>query len=31
MAHGVAKSGTNVQVIVGLSVPQVRDSFETMI
>ena len=31
MAHGVAKSGTNVQVIVGLSVPQIRDSFETMI
>ncbi|ALA53471.1 alpha-glucoside-specific PTS transporter subunit IIBC [Shouchella clausii] len=29
MAHGVAKSGQSIQIIVGLSVPQVRDSFET--
>ncbi|MCR1290330.1 alpha-glucoside-specific PTS transporter subunit IIBC [Shouchella clausii] len=28
MAHGLAKSGQSVQIIVGLSVPQVRDSFE---
>lgn len=31
MAHGIAKSGTNVQVIVGLSVPQVREYFEGLI
>lgn len=29
MAHGLAKSGQSIQIIVGLSVPQVRDSFET--
>ncbi|WP_368901043.1 alpha-glucoside-specific PTS transporter subunit IIBC [Oceanobacillus oncorhynchi] len=29
MAHGIAQSGQSIQVIVGLSVPQVRDSFET--
>ena len=28
MAHGVAKSGTSVQVIAGLSVPQIREYFE---
>ncbi|MDM5297166.1 alpha-glucoside-specific PTS transporter subunit IIBC [Bacillus pumilus] len=28
MAHGMAKSGQSIQVIVGLSVPQVRESFE---
>ncbi|BAD66113.1 PTS system, glucose/maltose/N-acetylglucosamine-specific enzyme II, BC component [Shouchella clausii KSM-K16] len=28
MAHGLAKSGQSIQIIVGLSVPQVRDSFE---
>ncbi|UUI03044.1 alpha-glucoside-specific PTS transporter subunit IIBC [Oceanobacillus jeddahense] len=28
MAHGLAKSGQSIQVIVGLSVPQVRDYFE---
>lgn len=31
MAHGIAKSGTSVQVIVGLSVPQVREYFEAMV
>ena len=28
MAHGIAQSGNNIQVIVGLSVPQVREYFE---
>lgn len=28
MAHGLVKSGRSVQVIVGMSVPQVRDYFE---
>lgn len=31
MAHGLVKSGTSVQVIVGLSVPQVREYFEGLI
>ncbi|MGV2912319.1 PTS transporter subunit EIIB, partial [Bacillus safensis] len=29
LAHGMAKSGQSIQIIVGLSVPQVRESFET--
>lgn len=29
MAHGIAKSGKSMQVIVGLSVPQVREYFES--
>ncbi|HCT0344501.1 TPA: PTS transporter subunit EIIB, partial [Staphylococcus pseudintermedius] len=28
MAHGLVKSGRSIQVIVGMSVPQVRDYFE---
>lgn len=31
MAHGIAQSGTSVQVIVGLSVPQVREYFEGLV
>lgn len=31
MAHGLAKSGTNVQVIAGLSVPQIREYFERLL
>lgn len=31
MAHGLVKSGKNVQVIVGMSVPQVREAFENMV
>ncbi len=30
-AHGVVKNDTAIQVIIGLSVPQVRDSLETML
>lgn len=30
-AHGLVKSGKNVQVIVGLSVPQVREAAEQII
>ena len=30
-AHGLVKSGGNVQVIVGLSVPQVREAVEQII
>lgn len=29
MSHGIAKSGQSMQVIVGLSVPQVREEFES--
>lgn len=31
MAHGLVKSGKSIQVIVGLSVPQVREEFESII
>lgn len=31
MAHGLVKSGQSIQVIVGMSVPQVRDDFEELI
>ncbi|MGJ5718861.1 alpha-glucoside-specific PTS transporter subunit IIBC, partial [Staphylococcus equorum] len=31
MAHGLVKSGKSIQVIVGLSVPQVREEFESML
>lgn len=30
-AHGLVKSGKNVQVIVGMSVPQVREAFEEIL
>jgi PTS system arbutin-like IIC component len=30
-AHGVVRNGNAIQVIVGLSVPQVRDEFESLI
>ncbi|WP_027338990.1 alpha-glucoside-specific PTS transporter subunit IIBC [Halonatronum saccharophilum] len=30
-AHGVVRNGTAIQVIVGLSVPQVRDDFESLL
>lgn len=29
--HGIAKNGKNMQVIVGLSVPKVRDAFEQLL
>eukprot|EP00102_Acyrthosiphon_pisum_P027474 XP_016664684.1 PREDICTED: PTS system maltose-specific EIICB component-like [Acyrthosiphon pisum] len=31
MAHGLVKSGKSIQVIVGLSVPQVREEFENIL
>lgn len=31
MAHGLVKSGKNVQVVVGMSVPQVREAFEALV
>ena len=31
MAHGLVKSGKNVQVVVGMSVPQVREAFENLV
>ncbi|MDU2137459.1 MAG: PTS alpha-glucoside transporter subunit IIBC, partial [Staphylococcus warneri] len=31
MAHGLVKSGKSVQVVVGMSVPQVRESFEHLV
>ena len=31
MAHGLVKSGKNVQVVVGMSVPQVREAFENIV
>ena len=30
-AHGIAKNGKNMQVIIGLSVPKVRDAFEQLL
>ena len=30
-AHGLVKNGTSLQVIVGLSVPQVRTKFEDLL
>lgn len=31
MAHGLVKSGKSVQVVVGMSVPQVREAFEHLV
>lgn len=31
MSHGLVKSGKNVQVVVGMSVPQVREAFENIV
>ena len=31
MAHGLVKSGKNVQVVVGMTVPQVREAFEHLV
>ena len=31
MAHGLVKSGKNVQVVVGMSVPQIREAFEKLV
>ena len=31
MAHGLVKSGKSVQVVVGMSVSQVREAFEHLV
>ena len=31
MAHGLVKSGKSIQVVVGMTVPQVREAFEQMV
>ena len=31
MSHGLVKSGKNVQVVVGMTVPQVREAFEHLV
>jgi len=31
MSHGLVKSGKSVQVVVGMSVPQVREAFENIV
>lgn len=31
MAHGLVKSGKSIQVVVGMTVPQVREAFEQLV
>lgn len=31
MAHGLVKSGKSIQVLVGMTVPQVREAFEHLV
>ena len=31
MAHGLIKSGESIQVVVGMTVPQVREAFEHLV